>query len=90
MIGLLLLTQGDIGKALIQAAEYMLGCRPPWLQPLRADYTGAPDERADTIKQVLDKLDQGQGLLILADIYDATHTNTAGRFLKKNRVLIKR
>ena len=86
MIGLLLLTQGDIGAALIQAAEYTLGYRPPALQPLRANHDDTPEELADRIKQMLHRLDQGQGVLILVDIYGATHANMARRFLTKNRI----
>ncbi|MFQ5755151.1 MAG: PTS sugar transporter subunit IIA [Acidiferrobacterales bacterium] len=86
MIGLMLLTQGDIGTALIEAAEHMLGHRPPLLIAIAANNADSPDQLATNIKQRLGELDQGQGVLMLADIYGATHTNMARQFLRQDKV----
>ena len=40
MIGILLLTQGHIGRAMIEAAEYMLGGKIPKLNALKASDVG--------------------------------------------------
>jgi len=86
MISLMLLTQGDIGTALIDAAEHMLGHRPPLLAAIAANNAESPKQLAAKIKQRLDELDEGQGVLMLADIYGATHTNMARQFLRKDKV----
>ncbi len=86
MIGLLLLTQGDIGAALIQAAVHTLGDKPPLLAALGVNHAESPEQLADRIKEKLDELDQGHGVLVLADIYGATHTNTTRQFLRKNSI----
>ena len=86
MISLMLLTQGDIGTALIEAAEHMLGHRPSLLIAIAVNNADSPEKLAAKIKQKLDELDEGQGVLMLADIYGTTHTNMARQFLRQNKV----
>lgn len=86
MIGILLITQGDIGKALIQAAKHMLDNEPPQLKAFTVNSSEPPEQLAETFQQELNNLDQGQGVLILADIYGASHTNAARRVLKKDHI----
>lgn len=86
MIGLLILAQRDIGIGLIRAAEHVLGQRPDGLDALPVNYDQPPEQLAQRVRQYLDRLDQGQGVLILADIYGATHTNAACRLLHKGRI----
>jgi PTS system ascorbate-specific IIA component len=86
MIGILILAQKDTGKGFIHAAEHVLGQRPPQIDALPVNYDQPPEQLAQSLQQYIAKLDQGQGVLILADVYGATHTNVACRFLKKNHV----
>jgi mannose PTS system EIIA component len=86
MIGILILAQKDVGTGFIYAAEHVLGQRPPHLDVLSVNYDQSPEQLAQLLQQHLAKLNQGQGVLILADIYGATHTNVACRFLKKNHI----
>src|SRR3954469_17430551 len=86
MIGILILAQKDTGKGLIHAAEHVLGQRPPLLDALPVNYDQPPEQLAQLLQQYITELDQGQGVLILTDIYGATHTNVACRFLRKNHV----
>lgn len=86
MIGILLLTQGHIGKAMIEAAEHMLGSTIPQLNALTANGAESSEELMQTFEREMTGLDDGQGVLILADIYGASYTNIAQTFLKKDRV----
>lgn len=86
MIGLLILAQQEIGKGLILATEHVLGCRPARLDNVEVDYTHSPEQLAQVLQQHIQKLNEEQGILILADVYGATHTNVACRFLKKNHI----
>ncbi|HLQ25257.1 MAG TPA: hypothetical protein VK138_05185 [Acidiferrobacterales bacterium] len=86
MIGILILAQKDIGRGFIYAAEHVLGQCPPQLDVLPVNYDQPPEQLAQLLQQYITKLDQGQGVLILTDIYGATHTNVACRFLKKNHI----
>jgi PTS system mannose-specific IIA component len=86
MIGILLLTQGHIGKAMIEAAEHTLGSKVPKLSALTANGMESSDEFLQTFQQEMNGLDEGQGVLILADVYGASHTNLVQTFLKKDRL----
>ncbi len=86
MIGLLILAQRDIGIGLIRAAEHVLGQRPDGLDALPVNYDQPPEQLAQRVQQYVDRLDEGQGVLILADIYGATHTNAACRLLREGRI----
>ena len=86
MIGVLLLGQREIGEALVVAAEHVLGARPPRIEVLPLEHDRDPEHLLQIIEQCLTRLDDGQGVLILADIYGASHTNVACRLLTANRV----
>lgn len=86
MIGILLLTQGHIGKAMIEAAEHTLNSKIPKLNALTANGTQSSEEFLQTFQCEMNSLDQGQGVLILADVYGASHTNMVQAFLKKGRI----
>lgn len=85
MIGILLLAQEDIGFGLIRAAEHTYSKRIIQLEALTVDCNQRPEQTADEIARKIEKLDQGEGVLILADVYGASHTNIACRFLKRGR-----
>jgi len=86
MIGVLLLGQREIGEALVVAAEHVLGAQPLQLEVLPLEHDREPDHLRRLIEQRLARLDDGHGVLILADIYGASHTNVACQLLQKNRV----
>lgn len=86
MIGVLLLGQREIGEALMVAAEHVLGARPLRVEVLPLEHDRDPEHLRQLIEQRLARLDDGHGVLILADIYGASHTNVACRLLAANRV----
>jgi mannose PTS system EIIA component len=86
MIGLLILAQEDLGKGLLHSIEHVLGTLPPQLEAMPVDYLKMPEQIVQTLGPYLARLDQGQGVLILADVYGASHTNAACRLLSKNHV----
>ena len=86
MIGILIVAHGTLGESLIQCATHVLGTRPPLLVPL--DITDCPEPAAmvAAAQQLIDGLDQGEGVLMLSDVYGATPCNTACRLLYPGRV----
>ena len=86
MIGLLILAYEGTGKGLIDAASHILGQRPPRLETLGLTYNETPEHLALTIQQKLDSLDDGAGVIILSDIYGASHTNAACRLLESGHI----
>ena len=86
MIGVLLLGQRDVAEGLIRAVEHTFGARPPALVAAGIGYDETPEQIAELIRKQLARADQGDGVLILADVYGTTHTNVACRMLKPGRI----
>ena len=86
MIGILLITHGSLGEALIQCVCHVLNRRPPQL--MQIGVTGA-DDPLDTLplaRRLIEMLDSGAGVLILTDILGATPSNVAAKLLEPGRV----
>jgi len=86
MIGLLILAHKNLGAGLIAAVEHTLGKRPPQLESVELDFAESPERIDENLDRCLRKVDQGEGALILADVYGATHTNVACRRLQRGRI----
>jgi PTS system mannose-specific IIA component len=85
MIGILVLTTGETGQHLIDEASSIRNETPNQILSLAAHHR-APEKMMTLIGESLQALDQGDGVLILADIYGATHTNTACSLLQPGRI----
>ncbi len=86
MIGILVVAHGSLAESLVECATHVLGRRPAALATL--DFIGHadPDERQQVLQTRLAELDQGDGVLVLADIYGATPCNTLCRVLEPAHV----
>lgn len=86
MIGILLITHGTFGEALIQNVCHVLNKRPPLIAQLGV---AAQDDQFDLLpmaKLLLDEVDGGKGVLVMTDIFGATPANLALKLLEPGRV----
>lgn len=86
MIGILVVAHGNLGASLIDCAAYVLGKRPERLLSLDLSDAGDPEGLLAQARGKLAMLDEGDGVLILADIYGATPCNTVCRLVEPGRV----
>ena len=86
MIGLILLTHGTYGEALIQCACHVLNKRPPQVAQLGVTAQDDPLEALPLVRDMLKLVDTGRGVLILTDIYGATPSNLAMKLLEPGRI----
>jgi PTS system ascorbate-specific IIA component len=86
MIGILLVSHGAFGESLIHCASHVLGKRPLYVRQLGVTVHDDPDEILPTAQDLIRFLDQGQGVLVMTDIYGATPSNIAMRLLVPGRV----
>ena len=86
MIGILLVSHGAFGESLIHCASHVLGKRPLYVRQLGVTVHDDPDEILPTAEDLIRFLDQGQGVLVMTDIYGATPSNIASRLLRPGRV----
>ncbi|HET7547075.1 MAG TPA: PTS fructose transporter subunit IIA [Usitatibacter sp.] len=86
MIGILVVSHGAFGESLIHSASHVLGRRPLYLRQLGVTVHDDPEAIQPVAEELVRYLDQGAGVLVLADIYGATPSNIAARLLRPGRV----
>lgn len=86
MISLIILAQKEMGEGLLNAVEHVLGTRPSALVVQPIDYHQSTEMLTQALAARIQKIDQGDGVLILADIYGSSHTNAACWLLAPGRV----
>jgi PTS system ascorbate-specific IIA component len=86
MIGILVVAHGSLGESLIDCAAYVLGQRPERLLSLDLTNGGDPERLLAQARGKIAMLDDGDGVLILADVYGATPCNTVCRLMEPGRV----
>ena len=86
MIGILIVSHGAFGESLIHSASHVLGRRPLYLRQLGLTVHDDPDAILPVAEDLIRFLDQGQGVLVLSDIYGATPSNIAARLLRPGKV----
>jgi len=86
MIGILILTLGRVGEGLLEEASLIMGKEPEGVTAFNANCNQPPEVILKDLKQALAEYKDADGVLILADIYGATHVNTAMQLLEKDKV----
>jgi len=81
MAGLLLITHGQLGNDMLASATEIIGGCPlaTAALPIAADCD--PDDSYDQAVDLCEQLDDGNGVLVLTDLYGSTPSNIANRLL---------
>jgi PTS system mannose-specific IIA component len=85
MIGVLITTHGNLGNELIKAAELIKGTLEG-VSSVSVDQKKAMEEIKKEISSSIKKLDRGQGVLILTDLFGGTPSNISLSFLKEGKL----
>ncbi len=85
MIGVLITTHGNLGNELIHAAESIKG-KLKGVMHVCVEQTRGVEELKREISAALKKLDKGQGVLILTDLFGGTPSNISLSFMKEGKV----
>jgi PTS system mannose-specific IIA component len=88
MMQILLITHGDVGNALMQAAEQALGQLPLPMQVVKVQQDVQPDHIITELRPITQALKAGDGLLILTDIYGATPSNIAVKLQNSQQIRV--
>src|SRR5439155_10764642 len=86
MIGVLLVTHGEIGTALLASASQILGGAPQQVTTLSVWRHDDPDDLVLRARELLEQIDAGDGVLALTDIFGATPGNVVSRLLADGQV----
>lgn len=87
MISILLITHGELGRSLIECAINILGDKPKFLDFLTIENDCLHEIMYKEISEKINTLDQGDGVLILTDIFGATPCNIITKIIKPEKVI---
>jgi PTS system mannose-specific IIA component len=85
MIGLLVITHCQLAKELLEAAEFIVGAIEV-VGHVSIDASKDSKKLLDAIEKEMETLDQGQGVLVLTDMFGGTPSNLALSFLDRDTV----
>ena len=77
MVGLLIITHNQVGAALFDAAVSVLGSCPLPAKVIQVSQDCDPDERRARALKAVRELNQGDGVLVVTDMYGSTPSNVA-------------
>ncbi len=86
MIGVLLVTHGDIGTSLLASANQILGGTQQQVATLSVWRADDVDDLVLRARELIEGLDAGHGVLVLTDIFGATPGNVVSRLLEDGRI----
>lgn len=82
-VGILLVTHSGIGSALVAIASGMLrGNVPLKLEAFEVPFDGDPDALLPQASAAMRRVDGGDGVLILTDLYGASPSNLAAKLAR--------
>jgi PTS system mannose-specific IIA component len=85
MIGVVVVTHGQLATELVNAAETIVGELPRFAAVSIGWHEDTEDARTE-IEQAIARVDDGVGVLILTDMFGGTPSNLAMTFLAQGRI----
>jgi PTS system ascorbate-specific IIA component len=87
MAGILVVAHNTLGESLVDCVAHVLGSVPQNLEVLSVFASDDPQKKLDEGRALIQKLDNGNGVLILADIFGATPSNVARQLCRDQHVM---
>ncbi|MGE4518143.1 MAG: PTS sugar transporter subunit IIA [Desulfobacteraceae bacterium] len=85
MIGIIVVTHGNLGKALVETAEMITGAKIENCIDVSINVNENADGLRDKIKKAIKKVDNEEGIIILTDMFGGTPSNLSYSFLEEGR-----
>ena len=86
MIGVLIVTHSQLGDALIEAAEFIIGTRLDTTVSVSINLNENADILREKIATGIKAVNRHKGVLILTDMFGGTPSNLSYSFLEEGRV----
>lgn len=86
MVGVIVVTHCRLGEELIAAAQLVVGEELKQFQSVSIDPQEGSEEIREKIIAAIRKVDGGEGVLILTDMYGGTPSNISLSFLKEKKI----
>jgi PTS system mannose-specific IIA component len=85
MIGIVIVTHKQLGDALIDAAEFILGARPDGVVSVSININENADKLREKVSEGIKNVNMKEGVLILTDMFGGTPSNLSYSFLEEGR-----
>lgn len=87
MVGILLVAHNGLGLSFADCVRHVLGHIPNHLKVLSVLAEDDPQQKLAEGQSLVAELDQGEGVLILTDVFGATPSNVAKKLCQPGRVM---
>ena len=86
MIGIVIVTHGQLGEVLIDTAELIVGSRPEAMIAVSINITEDVDKLRGKVARAIKDVTRKRGALILTDMFGGTPSNLSYSFLREGQV----
>lgn len=87
MAGILVVAHNALGESLVDCVQHVLGRPPENVRVLSVYADDDPEQKLEEGHKLIQQLDKGNGVLILADIFGATPSNVARQLCRKEHIM---
>lgn len=84
MVGLILVTHGNFSQEILNSAELILG-KQEKVVTLGLNHGDSIEKLKDDVRKALNELEEGQGVLVLTDLFGGSPTNVTAANMKEKR-----
>jgi len=88
MIGILLISHEPLGTALLHCTRHIFGRMPPQLAALDVIPDEDPEVALSSARELLKRINDGTGAIVLTDLYGATPARIAARLAEPQRITV--
>lgn len=81
MIGMLIVTHGPLGNAFLETAELLFGAASE-AAGIGFEHGDSIEELETQVRESIEKLDYGKGVLILTDVFGGSPANVSAKVMK--------
>ena len=86
--GLLLITHGKLGQDMLETVTTIMCQCPLQVKTISVSSNCDPDAEFGAARDACAELDQGNGVLVMTDLFGSTPSNIAGRLLERYNVQV--
>ena len=87
-VSVLIISHHDIGTALTSALAQIIGHTPLLIDKLEIGFDMPVETAQSLLEEKIDLLNQGDGILILTDLFGATPCNIANKYQEPNKISV--
>jgi PTS system mannose-specific IIA component len=85
VIGIVVVTHGQLANELVNAAEMIVGVIPN-INAVSIGWQVNPEDAEREIKEALERVERGQGVILLTDMFGGTPSNLSLTLFEKDKV----